>query len=196
MNEKLLQQAMAMFDSQEKWDAFLELCYQKSKICEIWRCALINRLKALFGSEVDSNEFVLYSDLWTIVCKSKRLGDDFQLHINTYHRKIHIFLNDFNKYDAERIRLMIKNNQTLMSLLKDFEYSNDDNRPNWIKPFTDDICCISYEKNTEPALDRSTYMWGHDTERVANVIFETYMRPFMTDKIADIFVEICEATKK
>lgn len=183
MNEKLLQQAMAMFDSQEKWDAFLELCYSKDTIRNKWREALKNRLKHLFGSTVDTDKWQF--DKWVRICPKELNWDHMEIRINLEEKRGFLFINQ-NWYNPNEAIKMIQNNPIIMPLLKDFEYHNDWDI--WNKPFDRDICTTSWES--------SCYMWAHDTERVANVIFETYMRPFMTDKIADLFVEICEATRK
>ena len=183
MNEKLLQQAMTLFDSQEKWDAFLELCSSKNTICEKWKWVMINRLKHLFGSTVDTNKWLF--DEWVRICPKKIGWGKIEMRININETRGYLWINN-NEYDSVKVRQMIQNNPVAMLLLKGFEYRNESDI--WSKPFATDICSHSF--------DSSSYIWGHDTERVAKVLFETYIKPFMTDEIADFFVKVCEESKK
>ena len=183
MNENLLQQTMELFDSQEKWDAFLEMCYSKDTIRNKWRDALINRLRHLFGSTVDTDKWQFNE--WVRIYP-KELGlDQMEVRINLGDRRGYLFINQ-NIYDSVKVRQMIQEHHIVMSLLNGFEYHNDWDI--WNKSFDNDICTSTF--------DSSCYLWGHDTERVAKVLFETYMQPFMTDEIADFFVKVCEASKR
>lgn len=186
MNEKLLQQAMAMFDSQEKWDAFLELWNLRSPICEKWKWGLINRLRHLFGSTIDTNKWQFNQFNDGVRIYPKELGlDHMEVRIKINERMGSLWINP-NIYDSVKVRQMIQNHHIVMPLLKGFEYNNDWDI--WSKPFDNDICAST--------LDSSCYIWGHDTERVAKVLFETYIKPFMTDEIADFFVKVSEESKK
>ena len=183
MNEKLLQQAMEMFDSQEKWDAFLELCYKKDEIRNRWLNELKNRLKQMFGSIVDTDKWQFNE--WVRIYP-KELGlDHMEVRIPINERKGYLWINQ-NIYDSVKVRQMIQDHHIVMPLLKGFEYNNDWDI--WNKPFDNDICTSTF--------DSSSYIWGHDTERVAKVLFETYIKPFMTDEIAAFFVKVCEESKK
>lgn len=190
MHEKLLQQAMEMFDSQEKWDAFLELCNNvKGNIINRWLNALKDEIKRLYGlSLTTTNKWEIIDDKWSwIRIYTRPLSDDMDFRINLENRTGYLFLN-LNKYDMMTARQMILNNSKLMSLLEGFEYNNTLWGVVLIKPFAKDISSHSWES--------SCYIWGHDTERVAKVLFETYIQPFMTDEIADFIVKVCEESKK
>ena len=183
MHEKLMQQAMEMFDSQEKWDAFLELCSLKTTIRDKWKWGLINKLRSLFGSTVGTNKW-LFSD-GGCICPKKIGWNKIAMCINFDDTRGYLWINN-NEYDSVKVRQMIQDNPVAMSLLKGFEYRSESDI--WSKPFDKDICTYTFES--------SCYLWGHDTERVAKVLFETYIQPFMTDEIADFFVKVCEESKK
>ena len=183
MNEKLLQQAMAMFDSQEKWDAFLELCDKKDEICNRWVNELKNRLKHMFTSTVNMDKWQFHD--WVRICPKELGWDKIEMRINFGARRGYLYIN-YSLYDSVKARQIIQSNSILMSLLNGFEYW--DGSDIWNKPFDKDICTYT--------CDSSCYLWGHDTERVAKVLFETYIQPFMTDEIADFFVKVCEESKK
>lgn len=186
MNEKLLQQAMALFDTQEKWDAFLELCDSKNMICDKWRNACMERIRQLFYSH-DTNRWRFENDKWVLRIFPSQLSNDhhMDIRINLWDMRGYLCIH-IDKYDSAAAREMIQNNPKIMPLLDGFGYYNE-----WdiySKPFAGDIC--------ESSRDSSYYLWGHETERVAEAIFETYMHPFMTDEIADFFVQVCNKTKK
>lgn len=188
MNEKLLQQAMEMFDSQEKWDAFLELLNVKGDIFNRWLYALKDEIKRLYGLSLTTTNKWEIDDRWPFIrIYTRPLSDDMDFRINLQDRTGYLYLN-LNKYDMMTARQMILNNSKLMSLLEGFEYNNTLWGAVLSKPFAKDISSHS--------CDSSCYIWGHDTERVANVLFETYIQPFMTDEIADFIVKVCEESKK
>lgn len=54
MNQELLKQAKAMFDSPEKWNAFLELLWQKDEIRNQW----YQKLKEEANKKFSTDEFV------------------------------------------------------------------------------------------------------------------------------------------
>ena len=188
MHEKLLQQAMEMFDSQEKWDAFLELLNVKGDIVNRWLNALKNEIKRLYGLSLTTTKKWEIDDRWPFIrIYTRPLSDDLDFRINLQDRTGYLYLN-LNKYDMMTARQMILNNSKLMSLLEGFEYNNTLWGAVLSKPFAKDISSHS--------CDSSFYIWGHDTERVAKVLFETYIQPFMTDEIADFIVQVCEESKK
>lgn len=186
MNEKLLQQAMALFDTQDKWEAFLELCSSKDAICEKWRGALMEKLKQRFYSSPNMDKWQIRNDKWLLRVFPRQFPE-YQMELRVYFWNMRGYL-CINKdiYDSDKARKMIQNNPNIISLLDGFEYYDESDIYN--KHFANDIC--------ESSLDSSHYIWGHDTERVADVIFETYLHPFMTDEIADFFVHVCNETKK
>lgn len=186
MNEKLLQQAMALFDTQDKWDAFLELCYTRDTICEKWRSALMEKLKQRFYSSPNMDKWQIRNDKWTLqVFPRQLLENQMDLRVNLWDMRGYLYINK-DIYNSYKVREMIQNNPDIISLLDGFEYYNEWDIYN--KPFANNIC--------EPSRDSSHYIWGHDTERVADVISETYLYPFMTDEIADFFVRVCNEAKK
>lgn len=169
-------------------EAFLELCNNKDVIRDKWRNALMAKIKQLFYSVTDTDKWQFVNEKWGVT----RIFPS-QLS-NGHHMDIRIYLWEMrgslciNKdmYDSEKVRKMIQSNPKIMPLLDGFEYYNEWDIYN--KHFANDIC--------EQSFDSSCYLWGHDTERVAKAIFETYMHPFMTDEIADFFVQACNETRK
>ncbi len=188
MNEKLLQQAMALFDTQEKWDAFLELVYNKNTICNKWQNALMERIRQLFYSASDTGKWQFENDKGILKTFPLQLPKDHMeicINFNTWDMRGYLWIHQ-DIYKSDEARKMIQNNPKIMSLLDGFEYYNEWEIYN--KPFGSDIC--------ECTPDSSYYKWGNDTERIAKAIFETYLHPFMTDEIADFFVHVCNETKK
>lgn len=185
MNEKLLQQAMALFDTQDKWDAFLELCSSKDAICEKWRDPLMEKLKQRCYSSPNMGKWQIRNDKWTLRVFPQQLDNQMDLRVNLWDMRGYLYINK-DIYDSDKARKMIQNNPNIISLLDGFEYYYESDIYN--KHFANDIC--------ESSRDSSHYIWGHDTERVAAVIFETYLHPFMTDEIANFFVRVCNETKK
>ena len=51
MNQELLKQAKALFDSPEKWNAFLELVWQKDEIRNQWFIKLREEANKKFSTE-------------------------------------------------------------------------------------------------------------------------------------------------
>lgn len=186
MNEKLLQQAIALFDTQEKWDAFLELCNNKDRIRDIWKDALINRIKQRFYADLNTDKWQIWNDKWNLHIYPGQLPKDLmEIRINLWDMRGYVWINK-DIYKSNKARKMIQSNPNIMSWLDGFEYYNEWDIYN--KPFANDI--------REHTLDSSYYKWGNDTEHVAEAIFETYLHPFMTDGIADFFAQICSETKK
>ena len=186
MNEKLLQQAMALFDSLDKWNAFLELCYTKETICDKWRDALMEKIKQRFYSSPNMDKWQIRNDKWALrVFPQQLLENQMDIRVNLWDMRGYLFINK-DIYNSDKVHKMIQNNPNIMSLLDGFEYHNEWDIYN--KHFANDIC--------ESSRDSSHYIWGHDTKRVADVIFETYLHPFMTDVIMDLFVHVCNETKK
>lgn len=186
MNEKLLQQAMALFDTQEKWDAFLELCNNRNVIRDKWLNALTEKIKQLFYSVADTGKWQYMNDKGMLkIFPSQLSKDNMDIHINLWDMRGYLWIHK-DIYNSEKAQKIIQSNPKIMSLLKEFEYYNEWDIYN--KPFANDIY--------ESSRDNSCYLWGHDTERVAESIFETYIHPFMTDEIADFFVQVCNETKK
>ena len=187
MNDKLLQQAIALFDTQEKWDAFLELCSIKDTIRDKWLNALMEKIRQLFDSIADTGKWQYMNDKGMPRIFPSQLSNDhhMDIRINLWDMRGYLCIKK-EMYNSEAARKMVQNNPKIMPLLNGFEYYNEWDIYN--KPFATDIC--------ESSRDSSCYLWGHDTERVANAIFETYLHPFMTDEIADFFVQVCNETKK
>lgn len=182
MNDKLLQQAISMFDTPEKWEAFLELCYNKNAMCETWKWALINKLRHLFGISQHSDKWQF--DNWVRIFPP-HLKDQMEVRVNLGERRGYLWIN-INLYNSVKARELVMKTPEIMTHLSDFEYYNDWDILN--KPFSNKTC--------EPTYDLSCYKWGHETEYVANEIFQTYLQPFMTDEMADIFTHISNQTRK
>ena len=140
----------------------------------------------MFASTVNMDKWQFNMDKDKFIIYPKKLGlNQMEIRINFWECRGYLLLNP-NIYDSVKVRQMIQNNPIFISLLKGFEYH--DEWIIWNMPFNKDICPSSF--------DSSCYIWGHDTEHVANVLFETYIKPFMTDEIADFVVKVCEESKK
>lgn len=57
MNQELLKQAKALFDSPEKWNAFIELVYQKDNIRTQWYQTLKEEVDKTFKTKYFSNDW-------------------------------------------------------------------------------------------------------------------------------------------
>lgn len=69
MNENLLQQAIDLFDTPEKWEAFCELANQKDRIGQIWCDKVRDAIIMQFSKEQISHkrDFVLEKENWDIL---------------------------------------------------------------------------------------------------------------------------------
>ncbi|MDD2987272.1 hypothetical protein [Flavobacterium sp.] len=76
MNQELLKQAKAMFDSPEKWNAFLELVWQKDEIRNQWFLKLKEEANKKFSTEEFVEGWVFNSwGVWDLHWYQKEHGD-------------------------------------------------------------------------------------------------------------------------
>lgn len=76
MNQELIEQAKAMFDSPEKWNAFLELVWQKDTIRNQWFAKLKEEANKMFSTveRVDGWDFK-YWGTWNMEWYQKEHGE-------------------------------------------------------------------------------------------------------------------------
>ena len=185
MNEKLLRQAMNLFDTQEKWDAFVELSSNRDEIRNRWTRVLIDEIQRLFYNIAGCSKWDIDNGKWYIQVTAKQFVDFSQLvvYVDFPVQRTFLWINA-EEYDSDKAVDEMRNNKQLMQLLESYSYLYEHHI--WNKQFSDIINLGTWYQ--------SSYQYGHNTKEVAKYIFENYLQPFLTDEIADLFVDICEKT--
>ena len=185
MNEKLLQQAIDLFDTPEKWEAFCELANQKDRISQIWCDKVRDAIITRFSKEQISNKhkFVLEKDGWdklnlylTKVRETKTLR--IQVQLKEFRTVVWMAPEVLNKNSVlekrDAINVVFKSIQ--------FELNSHDWEP----------LCSNFPKDivTENDWNNCVYHWGQNVDEVANKMYNYYIKPMLSDEGVNLMLDI------
>lgn len=192
MTEELLQQAMGLFDTAEKWNAFVELSYNKNEIANRW---WKNLQRELVKQSCESGYSEWTFDIWnawdiqwrlkkfqnTYIAVHSWAGFNYRLWIRNAdedrRNRIYTLL------DTERF-VMLKSMPKLVNLNR---ASNEVVRDAHFQFDFSDSCDSNWSKMVEMFAWRA----GNDTENMARQIMGQVNR-FRTPEMTSLFEELNE----
>ena len=183
MNDKLLTQAMALFDTPEKWEAFCELVNQKDRIVEIWCDNVRDSIIGCYNRESIPNKykFILEKErgyMLNFYLLQKRDIIRMQLQLNNFKAIVWINPTILNK------KKVLEKHSAIDEIFSTnhFEQSSHDWEP-FCSRFPNDIVV---ENNWENCV----YHWGHNVEEVANKIYNYYIKPMLREESINLMSDI------
>ena len=193
MTEKQFLEIGRLFDTQEKWDAFLELCYKKDPLRRHWFHETIDSLEGLFLRHPGHDGWnLIRGDFWIRLSPSATGQDSLSINIDFWNRKSCVWINA-NLHDSGTVaRLLEENSSSLLPVLPGFVSSSHPWEP-MFKTIPSDI--INYE-NDPKTFDSYMFTWKNRKEDVAKRIFDEYFAPVLTPGILGVFVGISNQSLK
>ena len=125
MTEKQFLEIGRLFDTQEKWDAFLELCYKKDPLRRHWFHETIDSLEGLFLRHPGHDGWnLIRGDFWIRLSPSATGQDSLSINIDFWNRKSCVWINA-NLHDSGTVaRLLEENSSSLLPVLPGFVSSS------------------------------------------------------------------------
>lgn len=180
MNENLIKEAMAVFDTPEKWAAFCVLCDNRNEMLKVWLSELTDKLQKMLSPEwVAKSIDVEHHDNIAIKLHLKEYGDR-ALSIVWYMNNPRIVLwIDSNKHNSDLAK----------SLLKDKLHLDD----SYVKGNDWDL----YSKDIKELRGNRysvLYTLSRDDKKCLEIIFKDYICKLTEQTV--VFEDICKSVKK
>lgn len=192
MTEQKFLEIGRLFDTQEKWDAFLDLCYIKNTLRKHWFYHTIDAVDRLVLNHPRHNGWKLFrGDFWVRLSPVETGQESLSINIDFWHRSSSLWINA-NHYDSKNVNNLIEqNSSTLLPVLPGFVTNNNPWEP-MVKTIPADI--INYEAD-EKTFDSFMFTWNNKEAIVAQRIFEEYLEPVMKPEILEVFKTISNESK-
>ena len=192
MTELQFSELGKLFDTQEKWDAFLELWYVKDNLRNHWYDETVLRVRELCEAHADGDAWVVNSGYYWIRLSPRETGlESLSIHIDFSDRNASLWINA-NLFDAKNISTeVLANGAMLLPCLPGFVYNNHPWCP-MLKAIPSDI--INYEADWK-TFDSFMYKWAHSGGAIAEKIFSEFFEPVLNANVAELFSRISSKAK-
>ena len=188
MTEQQYLEIGRLFDTQEKWDAFLELCYKKDHLRDYWFHNTIDAVEGMVLNHPGHNGWKLIrGNFWIRLSPVETGQESLSINIDFWNNRRACLWINANLHDSEIVTAFLeKNSSSLLPVLTGFVTNNHPWEP-MVKTIPADI--INYENDIK-TFDSFMYTWNNRKETVAKRIFEEFFEPVMKPNILDIFKSI------
>ena len=193
MQKELLNQAVQMFDSSDKWNSFLELSSSKDEIRNHWYQTLKTHITKRFWEEDKVNGWSLEAfGSWDYRWYLTEFGRD-SFCINMNQNRIGLWVNP-NFFISQRITELLKteNYSSIMATLRPDEGFNGE----WWK--LSEFGNFEFESPYDGHFDLDRLGWfaGNKTEELVNQLSEKINRFRKDETIMKLFAELNREAKK
>ena len=191
MNQELIQEAKSMLNTSEKWNAFLDLTYQKDNIRNQW----FTKLKDELGNTFLNNYFSSHWDFkinggFSIQWFLKEFGEN---SISLWLENENFSLYAPNNCNIEEIYKLIKS-EKFLPLVNCFERSNSISNGGYIITDKGNFSFgTPYDTNFE--LDRLAWFAGNETENFINQITVKVNKFRLNEEVTNLLKELNQLTK-
>jgi hypothetical protein len=193
MTEQQFLEIGRLFDSQEKWDAFVELCYKKDPLRHYWFNNTIDAVEQLVLNHPGHNGWKLIrGDFWIRLSPVETGQESLSIHIDFWGRWAGVWINA-NLHNPETVvSLLEEYSSGLLPALPGFVTNNEP----WV-PMTKTIPAdiINYEKDPK-TFDSFMYTWNSRKDAVAKRIFDEFFESVLNPAILVIFKSISLKARK
>lgn len=192
MNQELIKQAMVMFDSPEKWNAFLELVGQKDAIRNQWQTKLKEEANKKFSTDesIDGWSFKSWGN-WTMKWYQTKHGED-SIAIWFEDGQISLWC-DSKIFRIEDIHKKLKTEE-FKPLFDSFSRIDNSFEEGYL---VKEIRNFSFNSpfDTKFDVDRLSWFAGNETENFLNQIVEKVNKFRKDEKINSLLDELNSSTK-
>ena len=193
MTEKQFLELGRLFDTQEKWDAFLELCYKKDPLRQHWFHETIDSLMGLFMRHSGYDGWnLIRGDFWIRLSPCETGKESLSINIDFWNRKSCVWINANLHNSGVVVKMLEEKSSILLPALPGFVFNNHPWEP-MVKTIPSDI--INYENDLK-TFDSFMYTWHNRKEVVAERIFDEYFSPVLKPEILGEFVGISKQSLK
>lgn len=187
MNEKLLQQAIDLFDTPEKWEAFCELADQKVRIGQIWCDKVRDAIITRFSREQISNKhkFVLEKESWNILnlylTKERETTKTLRIQVQLDDRVRTVV---WIAPEVLNQNSVLERQYAINEIFQSIQFE--------INPHNWEILCSNFPKDivTENGWNSCVYYWGHNVDEIANKMYNYYIKPMLSDEGVNLMLDI------
>ena len=176
-----------LFNSQEKWDAFLELWYVKDNLRNHWYDETVLQVRKLCEAHADGGAWVVSSGYYWIRLSPRETGQEsLSINVDFSQRNASLWINA-NLFDAKITSSeVLVNGAILLPCLPGFVSYNHPWCP-MLKAIPTDI--INYEADWK-TFDSFMYKWAHSDGAIAKRTYSEFFEPVLNAKVADLFSRI------
>lgn len=182
MVEEAFNEAINLFDTEDKWNAFILLHKQIGRIKEIWGSYLNKLIKEKL---LENTSSII---CWKIQIENKGMNlklespiiNNFNININLWEKKIYVLV-DPKRRDINKIKAKLKNNSFFIQKIYSLNM-NEEKDGNY-------IFILSF---AEDKFLTNEWNWGNKTEKVAQKLKEIYLDPILNEDMMQIIKNICQ----
>jgi hypothetical protein len=192
MNEELLQQAASLFDSPEKWSAFVELMNKSEEIQNRWWEKLQQEVLHKEKKDLNSNWDIDVWDHWNIEWYIKGEADNTFI-IHFWGDGLGVY--NYSVLDNSKVKNLIQ--ESRFDIIKDC-FDGIDGRDKNSQTIAQENGNFTFGSiHDERFKDKRSLVWyaGNRTEEFANQLINK-VRKLQTEEITNLFKEINEKCKK
>lgn len=183
-----IKKVMALFDSKDKWNAFIELSNMRAELVNELKDRLALELKKIAENELADTGWTFYADydcMRIAPMEPKMLGITIEWkswNESWSRRSACIWFND-NSIDSFKVYDKIKSYRMRLPL-QDYEDNIKNNR--WL-PFVKQIPAWVFEvENDITSVEKCLYTAKDYASRLARNLWEEVYKPFANKEIADL----------
>lgn len=193
MTEQHYSELRELFNTQEKWDAFLELWYVKDSLRNHWFDQTAEKVRQLVVNHPNGKPWLVSSGyFWIRLSPSEEGVDSLSINIDFSARKSSLWVNA-NLFDSASVSSDIQANvSTLLPCLPGYVSNNHPWCP-MLKDIPSDI--INFEPDWK-TFDSYMYKWAADGDSMAVRIFSEFFEPLLKANMASLFAEISKKAQK
>lgn len=199
MTEEMLQKAMALFDTPEKWNAFVELSHERDFIRNRWFKKLQQKLVSLSFADDEHPEWIcsIWND-WDIEWRLKSFDNKY-LSFHTWAGfNCRLWIRNVDDGTREKVYAYLESDVRFSQMCSFYELVNINKKPSEVPWDAHFIFNFSKDFNNRSwdAMVRS-FAWhaGNDTDNVARQIMEQVDK-IRTPEMTDLFRKVDELLNK
>lgn len=187
MTEQQYLEIGRLFDTPEKWDAFLELCYKKDPLRHYWFHNTIDNVESMVLNHPGHNGWkMIRGDFWIRLSPAETGQESLSITIDFWNRRACVWINATLHDSGAVVALLEEHSSSLLPALPGFVTNNHPWEP-MAKTIPADI--INYE-NDPKTFDSFMYTWNDRKDSVAKRIFEEFLEPVLQPCILEILKSI------
>lgn len=197
MTEELLQKSMELFDSSEKWDAFVELCYTKGDIQNRWHKKLQRKLVEL--TSIDEQHLEWISSIWGVWDIEWKLKNSSNKYLSFHSWAgfcCRLWIRNANEEERRKVYELFAQDSRFTKLQSNYNIVNINQSPSevpWDAHLSFDFS-PTFLGNYNKMVDLFAWHAGNDVDNVALQIMEQVNKA-RTKEMSDLFRQVNELLK-